>query len=297
MSVTVHGPDAATHDAFNGVKGSYEHVMKNIKEFARVKNDDQSISVTLNVMPHTVEKMGDIMVNSFIKLDGQVDAFVVQRIAPSGRAEENPTAYFIEKYQVNEVMKTFKTIKDKIKETLKERNIDNVGKLFGLEVDFCDVFPWCSVAPEYRDMLPEGGCNWGNSVLAVFQDGSIKRCAMSSDVLANMTELDTKEKWNDFWNNNPTLVDFRAANYLDERCKACEMVAKCRGGCLMARSYGDPYKPGENGPIVGHDLLANQDNKECDTYVSCGACGTCGTCGTNANCHVNKEDDEEELCM
>jgi radical SAM protein with 4Fe4S-binding SPASM domain len=253
MSVTVHGPDAASHDAFNGVEGSYEHVMRNLKEFARVKNDDQSISVTINVMPHTVENMSQIMINSAIEL-GQnfsgkknLDYFLIQRIAPSGRAKENPTEYFIEKYQVNEIMKTFKTIKDK----------------YGFGIEFCDVFPWCSVAPEYRDMLPKGGCNWGNEVLAVFQDGSIKRCAMANDKLSkNMLELDSPEKFNEFWKNDPKIVAFRKKKHLDERCLACKMLNDCGGSCVMSRCSGDPYK-GAGKPKRGYDYLANRCNPDC----------------------------------
>lgn len=31
MCVTVHGADEETHDKFNGCKGSYNHVMNNLK--------------------------------------------------------------------------------------------------------------------------------------------------------------------------------------------------------------------------------------------------------------------------
>jgi hypothetical protein len=44
-------------------------------------------------------------------------------------------------------------------------------------------------------MLPEGVCNWGDEVLAVFKDGSCKRCAMSANELSkNVLELDTEDK-------------------------------------------------------------------------------------------------------
>jgi radical SAM protein with 4Fe4S-binding SPASM domain len=199
-------------------------------------------------MPHTVNKMGQIMVNSALELDGKVDYFFVQRIAPSGRAEKKSPKWFIEKYQVNEVMQTFKKIKDE----------------YGFNVEFCDVFPWCSVKPEYRDMLPKGGCNWGTEVLAVFQDGDIKRCAMENDSLSkNMLDLDTKEKFMEFWNTDPELVAFRKQKHLDEKCLECEMLEDCGGSCVMSREGGDPYKGNPSNPQKGHDYLADQNCEDC----------------------------------
>lgn len=240
MSVTVHGATPEEHDAFNGVKGSYEHVMSNLKEFARVKTDEQEISATINVMPHTINNMEQIMLHTALELDGNVDYFFIQRIAPSGRAANNK--FFIEKIDVNPVMGIFRKMKDE----------------HGFNIEFCDVFPWCTVKPEYRDMLPKGGCNWGTEVCAVFSDGSVKRCAMADNNLsANMAELDTPEKFREFWETDQELIKFRKMKHLDERCLQCEMLQDCGGGCTMARREGDPYKC--ETPTKGHDYLATQN--------------------------------------
>lgn len=236
---TVHGATAEEHDAFNGVKGSYKHVMDNIKEFARVRNEDQEICAIINVMPHTVNNMEQIMLHTALELDGNLDFFGIQRIAPSGRAADNK--YFIEQVDVNPVMEIFKRMKDEQ----------------GFNIEFIDVFPWCTVKPEYRDMLPKGGCNWGTEVCAVFSDGSVKRCAMSDNNLSvNMAELDTPEKFEEFWEEDQELIKFRKMKHLDERCLACRMLQDCGGGCTMSRKEGDPYKSEET--KKGHDYLATQ---------------------------------------
>lgn len=242
MDVTIHGATSEEHDAFNGVPGSYKHVMDNIKEFARVKGEDQDICAVINVMPHTVNNMEQIMLHTALELDGNLSSFVIQRIAPSGRASNNK--FFIEKIDVNPVMAVFKQLKDE----------------HGFNFEFCDVFPWCTVKPEYRDMLPKGGCNWGTEVCAVYSDGSVSRCAMSSNKLsANMAELDTPEKFQEFWKTDPELLKFRQMKHLDERCLACEMLQDCGGACVMARKGGDPYRTSE--PEKGHDCLATQETK------------------------------------
>ena len=225
MDVTVHGDRAEIHDEFNGCPGSYEHVMNNLRKFIDVKKDEQEVCAIINVMPHTVKHMESIMLNTALNLNNGVDFFGIQRIAPSGRAcgEEK---YFIEQIDVNTIMEIFKKMK----------------KEYGLSVEFIDVFPWCSVKPEYREMLPEGGCNWGKEVCAVFADGNVSRCAMSDTRLANMTELDTPEKFAKFWETDPELVKFRENAHLDDKCKKYAILAECGGGCTIARKSGDPYK-------------------------------------------------------
>lgn len=243
MSVTVHGATPEEHDTFNGVPGSYTHVMANLKEFARVKSDEQEISATINVMPHTINNMEQIMLHTALELNGNLDYFFIQRIAPSGRASNNQ--FFIEQVDVNKVMGVFKALKDE----------------HGFNIEFCDVFPWCAVKPEYRDMLPKGGCNWGTEVCAVYADGSVKRCAMSDrELSANMAELDTPEKFKEFWETDKELQKFRKMAHLDERCKACEMLQDCGGGCTMGRLTGDPYRTDDTN--VGHDILRAPDRDE-----------------------------------
>lgn len=212
MDVTIHGATAEIHDTFNGHFGSYDHVMNNLKKFTEIKNEEQKICAIINVMPHTIKHMEEIMLNTVLNLNNKVDYFGIQRIAPSGRACGD-TKYFVEQTDVNPIMEVFKKMR----------------KEYGLDIEFMDVFPWCSVRPEYRDMLQKGGCNWGKEVCAVFVDGTVSRCAMSDTRLANMMELDTPEKFAKFWETDSELREFRTKAHLDEQCKECDMLADCGG--------------------------------------------------------------------
>ena len=239
LNVTVHGETAQIHDAFNGVPGSYEHMMDNVVEFAKVKGEEQSVGITVNVMPSTVGKMTQIIYSANQRLGGIVEDVCVQRIAPMGRAT-GQTRYFIEKQDVNVLMAA----------------LDEVDKN-GIGIEICDCFPYCSVKPEYRHLLPKGGCNWGTEFLSVARDGSMTRCALSSTKLsATWLELDTEEKFLQWWENDPLLRSFREKLHLSEACSRCVNARECGGGCLMARKGGDPYKP--NGEISndGNDYLA-----------------------------------------
>ena len=230
LNVTVHGETPEIHDAFNGVPGSYEHMMDNVVEFIGLKSDDQSVGITVNVMPSTVGKMTHIIYSANERLGGFVEDVCVQRIAPVGRAVGS-TKYFIERQDVNTLMAALYQASEN-----------------GMGVEICDCFPFCSVKPEYRHLLPKGGCNWGSEVLSVNRDGSITRCALSSTKLsANMAELDTEEKFMNWWENDPVINGFKDGLHISEACQRCAQVRECGGGCLMARAGGDPYKP--NGEV------------------------------------------------
>lgn len=243
MCVTIHGSDAETHDKFNGSEGSYEHVMNNIEKYANIKSEKQEICIIVNLMPQTVNCLKEIMLNTNERLNGKVDGFAIQRIAPIGRAC-GTEKYFIEQKDINIVLKICKEIKEK----------------YGFYLELVDVFPWCQVKPEYRYLLPKGGCNWGTDYCAVFSDGTVSRCAMSENKLStNITKLDTPEKFSEFWEKDKELENFRKKEHLDEQCKNCKLLEECGGGCVLARKNGDPYK----GTIIekGHDYLSERSKK------------------------------------
>lgn len=237
MNVTLHGTTPEVHDAFNGVKGSYMQMLANVMRFVQIKSSEQSVGATVNVMPHTVHNINEIVYNANQLLGGAIEDVCVQRIAPVGRAC-GQTKYFIEKQDLNVLMPLLADL-----------------DAHGMSLEICDCFPFCSIKPEYRHLLPKGGCNWGTEVISVRADGSMTRCAMSSSTLSkNMLELDTEEKFMQWWTTDPELTSFRNGCHLTERCQHCKDVQDCSGGCLMARPSGDPYQG--NTVIQENDYLA-----------------------------------------
>lgn len=237
---TVHGENAKIHDSFNKSIGSYEHAIKNVQKYANVRSKNQEICIIINLMPQTVEHLDEIIDNIYNDLDNNVDSIAIQRIAPIGKACGS-TKYFIDQDEMN---KTFEILK-------------NSQEKYGFYLELVDAFPWCNVKPQYRKMLRKGGCNWGNDSCAVFKDGTISRCAMSDNKLSKtMLELDTPEKFMDFWKTDNELVSFRNKKHLDEQCKKCKMLSECGGACVLARTTGDPYK--SKPPEIGHDYLAKR---------------------------------------
>lgn len=241
LCLTVHGETAQKHDEFNKCFGSYKHAIENLKKYAKVKNNKQEICIIINLMPQTVSELEQIIDNIYYDLDNQVDSIAIQRIAPIGKACGS-TKYFIEKEDVNKTLKILRQMKQK----------------YGFYLELVDTFPWCIVEPQYRDMLTKGGCNWGTDYCAVFKDGTIARCAMSENKLSeNLLNLDTPEKFEQFWQNDEELVRFRNKEHLDEICRKCNMSNECGGACVLARDTGDPYKT--KIPKKGYDYLAKRN--------------------------------------
>lgn len=238
MCFTVHSDTPEAHDDFNKCPGSYMYAIENIKQYASLKNDKQEVCIIVNLMPKTVDRLDKIMENIDKDLNGKVDGFALQRIAPIGRAC-GTEKYFIESKDVNKVFEICKKMKNEK----------------GYYFEFVDTFPLCVVKEEYRDMLHKGGCNWGTDYCAVFADGTISRCAMSDNKLSkNVLELDTPKKFHDFWQNDKELKLFREKAHIDEKCRKCKLLNECGGGCVLARVKGDPYKGKEI--VKGHDYLA-----------------------------------------
>ena len=273
VDVTVHAATAEEHDAFNGCKGSYEHVMGNLNKFAEVKKEGQTICAVVNIMPSTIKQLKEMTQATISKLDGKLDSFMIQRIALVGRAE-GKEEYRIRPEQVNKVMDVFYQLKKN-----------------GTDVVFCDVFPWCALDPQYRSMLPKGGCNWGadGGMCAVFMDGTISRCAMSENSLStNITALKTPKQWNHFWKKDAEIRAFVERKHLSKGCKKCKDLENCGGSCVMSRTAGDPYKGNPKHPTKDYDYLVPSDktgknpqpSKWDQLLHSCG--GNCGgKCGGN----------------
>ncbi|MBQ9516901.1 MAG: radical SAM protein [Eubacterium sp.] len=71
------------------------------------------------------------------------------------------------------------------------------------------------------------GCQGGNAYIAITVDGMVKPCSFWGEAFFDaetMTQYD--------WLNNEKIVAFRNATH-SERCKSCEHIKICHGGCRL----------------------------------------------------------------
>ena len=241
MHFTLHGTPSV-HDEFNGNRGSYRGAVRQLKEFIALRGDDQKVGVIINLTSEVVEHLDETL-RSFLRevpLDPKRDKFLIQRIAPVGRAAKNFGRWKITKEMIAEALEVFEKIKT------------DYG--IKVEIDSVDVFPWCAVPEKYHHMLTPGGCRWGQpgGVLSVLPDGGIQRCALSSKTIGNFRWLTTPEQFDAFYETDSTLKAFREKQHLYDCCKKCKYFEQCGGGCVIATG-GDPYG---KVPYKGIDYLA-----------------------------------------
>lgn len=244
LALTLHGI-GVNHDSVNGNKGAYEKVIRQLKRFmlARGKSD-RAVSIVLNFVPYTMLNIEEMMIGIIeeLQMDPERDYFAIQRIAPTGLAEDD--------------YEQWKVRRDLLPQTLEV--IERIRKDRGFEtkVDTIDVFPWCAIPDKYHYMLHEGGCQWGrpNGILSVVQNGGIQRCALSERTIGSFLDIDTQGKFARFMLDNQTLSAFREHRHLDDKCLHCQYLDKCGGGCVIASGNGDPYVI-EGAVHKGHDYL------------------------------------------
>lgn len=121
--------------------------------------------------------------------------------------------------------------KDNLKNMIEIVNkLNNEG--FDIKISNCIAF--CQIEDKYKYLCH--GCGAGYKFCAIEANGDIKICASSNYVLGNLK----KERFEKIWNCKENKK-FQGMNWLPMRCKNCNELLKCRGGC-KAEVSGEFWK-------------------------------------------------------
>lgn len=210
FDTTIHGHNSKIHDSFTGLKGAYESLLDRLSKIQELKNKQQEICVTYNVMEHNYNKLYESTV-SLLNYGINLSSISVQRIGPYGKAF-GTNRFGIRTEQIIIAME----------------NIRRINTELGIPTNIVDAFPYCLIPKEYHQYLSK--CDWGYGTAALDMNGNISRCAVNQIPLANILQTDI----NYIWNNHPQLLEFRNKEYLDTACKECETLELCGGGCAIS---------------------------------------------------------------
>jgi len=93
--------------------------------------------------------------------------------------------------------------------------------------------PYCEFNPVNHD-LGIRQCTACSINMAVEPDGTVIPCQSCYEPLGNIL----KDDWKVIW-AHPKCKEFRERGYLPDKCKGCEQVDLCGGGCPLSIKHGD----------------------------------------------------------
>lgn len=211
---TIHGSNAAEHDAFSGAPGAYDFLMDKLRLLSKY---DVTIGIAINIIPNTVKKLFDIVCALVKEQNIRTDYVILQRIVPFGRAEGS-SRYELSLGEVNEAM----------------AEVNRIDKELGIKILVEDPFPLCAIEPQYRKYMSP--CEWGYTKAALNGKGDLTRCGADPRyLLGNIFNSSLDE----IWETSPYLLEFREKNHLPNSCKNCPMFTKCGGGCSLSDIPGE----------------------------------------------------------
>lgn len=208
VSMSVDGKDSRSHDAFRGVQGSFDAVVKAAKILRGIGLPFQ---INTTVTRLNVEDLGEIY--EFVKAAGAV-AWHVFLLVPVGRGEglrgEELNAKMYE-----DVLEWLYTIEKKNE----------------LEMKVTCAPHYYRIVKEKGDTPKSAGCLAGKSFMFISNRGIAQPCGYlevdSGDVKKNGVRK--------VWEESPVFLKLRDLRSYQGKCGACKFLAIC-GGC-RARAY------------------------------------------------------------
>jgi len=212
FGATILGLTPEEHDIEAKRRGAYDILINNIR---RLNRKGKGIKICLPLHRGNFNKVLKIVKNLIENEKINIRKLGIQRIIPRGRAL-NSLEYSLTKEQVNFIFE----------------QLHRVRNDYNLDIDIKDPFPLCIVDKKYQ-YLQINPCKDGFEIGSINFNGDMSRCGADTRFsLGNIFKIRDLQQ---FWNENPILVDFRSRKWLPERCQKCKFLKKCGGGCSLSR--------------------------------------------------------------
>lgn len=209
FETTIHHYIPEKHDEFCSKEGAYNNVVNQLRKASML---NKKTGIAINVIPEISDKIYEL-VNRIVKIEKvNLDYIIVQRIVPFGRASKSSDFTLSRKHAEQALA-----------------GIKKVDKVLNIQISVEDPFPLC-VLPENvkKYMTP---CAWGYTKVAVNAQGDLSRCGADPRYRLGNIFVDNLK---DIWNNSEILKSFRSREYLPGRCRICESIENCGGGCPLS---------------------------------------------------------------
>jgi len=218
LQISIHHYTPKMNDKLTKVKGSFNKGVAGIKIALEVFGAE-NINVNMVALPETYKDVFEMA--KFLHSIG-VRSFSVGTPSVTGELKEEKDLV------INKEM--FLEVYNQLVRAKKE---------LGIHVGFTGGFPICLLPEINEETIKMIGnyCDAGLNQLIIGPDGELRPCVCLSERLGNILECDLKE----VWSSNPFLLDIRAMKFVPDKCKGCQYVSVCRGGCRASAQgyYGE----------------------------------------------------------
>ncbi len=227
IAVSVDAPEAATHDDFRGMPGSWEKAVQGLKNVA-----DSNVEA---VISFTATRYNYEFLPQIFELGEElgVSKCMIYNFIPIGRGKE-----IVDKDLTPEMREWM--LKQMYRYALEGGGVCSTAPQFGRlcqEQDAHELVPLAHTGPNraknlqvLTDMV--GGCGMGRAYMALQPEGIITPCVYMPDI--NLGDI-KENRILDVWHNSEVLSRLAPRNTLQEYCGVCGHREVC-GGC-RARAY------------------------------------------------------------
>jgi AdoMet-dependent heme synthase len=222
VSVSLDGKDAASHDGFRGIPGSFDLALRGI---AHLKNAGVEFQINTTISKRNADEIADML--DIAERTG-ARALHLFMLVPVGCGVEIADSEMIPKEKYEEVLNWFyeksKTTALELKATcaphyyriIRQRAREE-GRKLSFEAD--------GMAAMTR------GCLAGSGVCFISHRGDVQPCGYLPISAGNVRE----QSFEAIWENSSLFGSLRDLNGLSGKCGACEYRAFCAG--CRARAY------------------------------------------------------------
>ncbi len=229
IALSLDAPDAATHDAFRQVPGSWE---RTIKILHNAQEAGLSVQVNTTVATHNFRRLPEMV--PFIQEVGAVQ-WSLFFLVPIGRAQAEKMISAQEHEQIfNWLYDLSKIAPFDIKSTAAPMYRRVAIQRKRAEQKASDPVTFQGAGFQYADGLnrPVRGVNDGNGFLFISHIGDIQPSGFLPITAGNVRRDDVL----DVYRHSPLFVDLRSPEKIKGRCGACEYREVCGG--QRGRAYG-----------------------------------------------------------
>ncbi len=290
VSISLDGADAATHDAFRMIPGSFEAAVAGLK---RLRARGMSVQINTTVAKHNADQLPQVLK---LTQDLGADAFHIFLLVPVGCGVEIGQEQMISARQYEEILNWWydqsKTVMMDLKATCAPHyfriRVQRImeEKMRG-ETPQPFVAPGTQAKAGHVDVVttPDGqglptpalsamtrGCLAGTGVCFISHKGEVYPCGYLPVSAGDVK----KQPFEEIWRDSPVFGNLRNPHMLGGKCGQCEYKFICEGcrarayaqtGDYMAEEPFCAYEPGERRVGEIHDLHMTSDSPMPETTL------------------------------